>query len=187
MEQIEEFVMHTKRLSGIVVLFAIAGCGPTSESGGGSPPGAAPTFVYEPSTAGCARFTVYRSNANQSEVFVVHGDLEKLGIEEGVKEFDMATAPTELSVTVDMYSRPQKHLRLCTDFTDPESDKPVTWTADRGKVRIERFPPKQKDRPLPTFRVKVTVTDAEFRDPLGRSAKCPHTIVLDSPVGWFAG
>jgi hypothetical protein len=173
------------RISIILSTFAIAGCSPSGESG--PPPGAAPTFEYELSTAGCARFTVYRTNTNQTEVFVVQGDLDKLGIPEGVKDFDLASAPAELSVTVDMYPKPQKHLHLCTDIWDADSDKPFTWTAVRGKVRIERFPPEKNDGPMPTFRVKVTVTDAEFRDPLGHSAKCPHTIVLDSPVGWFAG
>jgi hypothetical protein len=161
------------------------GCSPSGESC--SPAGAAPTFEYQSSTSGCARFTVYRTNINRTEVFVVHSDLEKLGIQEGVKEFDLSSAPEHLSVTVDTYPKPQKHLLLCTDFTDPDSDSPFTWTAVRGTVRIERFPPEKKDGAAPTFRVKVAVTDAEFRDPLGRSAKCPHTIVLDSPVGWFAG
>ena len=188
--------MQTPLLSGTVILLAllIAGCntpdspksGPTT--GTVTNLGQAPKFEYELSTGGCARFTVYRSNKENTEVLVVHGDLDKLGIREGVKELDVSSAPKGPSVTVDMYPRPQKHLHLCTDFTHPDSDTPTTWTAIRGKVRIERFPPEKKEGFGPhTFRVKVTVSDAVFRDADGREAKCPKPIVLDAVVGWFAG
>jgi hypothetical protein len=39
----------------------------------------------------------------------------------------------------------------------------------------------------PIFRIKVTVTKAEFQGPAGRKVKCQKPIVLDTNVGWFAG
>jgi hypothetical protein len=146
-----------------------------------------PTFDYQ-KTDGCGRFTVYRTNADQSEAFIVHADLDALAKDQLDRDLDLAVHLKTITVTVDMFPRPQKHLHLCTDFTHPDSDPPTTWTAFRGKVRIERFAPEKKKEVGPsTFRVKVTVTDAEFRSPEGHEGKCPHPIVLDAVVGWFAG
>jgi hypothetical protein len=177
-----------------VPLCISVGCEPANQTtltSSNTPP---PTFEYV-QTDGCGRFVVYATNQGPSEIFVVSGDLDSLGIpEEGrVLEFDLANAPLilgqkSMSVSVEVYPRPQKHLHHCQDFTDPDSDKPTTWTATSGRVEIQRFPSHKKEEGrLSTFRLKVTVTDAEFQDPAGRKAKCPHPVILDATVGWFAG
>lgn len=121
-------------------------------------------------------------------MFVVWADADSIGIKEGVTEFDLMKSPKDLSVTIEVYPRPQKHLRHCQDFTDPESDKPTIWTAIGGRMQVQRFAPEKKaEAGPPNFRVKVTVSDAEFQDPSGRKAKCPDPVVLDTTVGWFAG
>jgi hypothetical protein len=176
------------RLAAIVLVPILAlACNRNSETGAGPPLGAMPTFEYG-STGGCSDFIVYTTNNGPTEVLVVSADVDRLGIKQGQTTFDLESAPKDLSVTIQLYPRPQKHLHLCTDFTDPESDKPVVWTAIRGKVTIERFAPDRRpEGAMSTFRVKVTVEDAVFQDLLGRSAKCPHQVVLDSTVGWVPG
>jgi hypothetical protein len=190
--------MWTKLACALALLSASVGCDRSGESGslggGDSATGKAPSFEYA-GTGGCARFLLYRTNQDVSEVFVVSGDLDSLGIpEQGrVLEFDLANAPVVLgqktiSVTVEMYPRPQKHLHHCQDFTDPDSDKPAIWTATSGRMQIQHFAPEKKaEAGPPLFRLKVTVTDAEFQDSSGRKATCPHPVVLDTTVGWFAG
>jgi quinol monooxygenase YgiN len=185
--------MSTKSTCLVVLLCAAIGCervnqtGSTTSSGGGTAGEKSPSFEYA-KTGGCARFHVYRTNQDQTEVFVVSADADNMRIKEGITEFDLATKPKGLTVTVESYPKPQKHLHHCQDFTDPESDKPEIWTAMSGRVSIERFPPEMKpEAGPPIFRVKVTVTDAEFQDASGRKAKCQKPVVLDTNVGWFAG
>ncbi|HKA07503.1 MAG TPA: hypothetical protein VKD71_09615 [Gemmataceae bacterium] len=179
--------MRPPRLPALFVLFLAMACNRPGETGSGSPLGAMPTFEYE-STGGCSNFIVYTTNKGPTEVLVVSADVDRLGIKQGRTTLDIESAPKDLSVTIQLYPRPQKHLHLCTDFTDPESDKSVVWTAVGGKIIIEKFAPDPRpEGTMPTFRVKVTVEDAVFHDVLGRSAKCPHAIVLDSTVGWVPG
>jgi hypothetical protein len=186
--------MWIKQTCVLVTLCIAVGCEPASQTtltSSSTPP---PSFEYL-QTGGCGRFTVYATNQGPTEVFVASGDLDSLGIpEEGrVLEFDLANAPLilgqkSISITVEMYPRPQKHLHHCQDFTDPESDKPTIWTGISGRLQIQRFAPDKKEEGrLSTFRLKVTVTEVEFQDPSGRKVKCSHPVVLDTTVGWFAG
>jgi hypothetical protein len=178
-----------RRIASVFLLLSFLGCNRAGGPGGGPhSSGKTPTFDYE-AASGCGRFHVYRTNKGSTEVFAVSGDLDELGLKEGVKEYDLEAAPKSVTVTVELYPKPQKHLHHCQDFTDPSSDKPEVWTATRGHVKIERFTPGKKDdrNPMPLFRVKVTVTDGEFRSPDGRTARCPHPVELDTQVGWFAG
>jgi hypothetical protein len=149
--------------------------------------GAVPTFEYT-ATSGCSDIIVYQTNHGPTETFVVSADSDQLGIKPGRSSFELASAPKDLSVTIRVYPRPQRHLHLCTDFTDPESDKPFVWTAVSGRVTIERFPPDPSPEGMSrTFRVKVTVEDAELTDMMGRRVKCPRPIILDTTVGWVPG
>jgi hypothetical protein len=55
-------------------------------------------------------------------------------------------------------------------------------------LTVERFAPgKPPDGARPTFRVKVAIEEAAFRDPSGRTVECPHPVVLDATVGWVPG
>ena len=146
-----------------------------------------PKFDYD-STAGCSDLIVYRTNKERSEVLVVLAEADSLGIKVGVNTFDLTTSRLDLSVAVRVYPRPQKHIQLCTDFLDPESDEPFIWLAVEGKLTVEQFPPDPKPGEMSkTYRVKVTLENAVFRGPPGRTAKCPHTITLDATVGWYPG
>jgi hypothetical protein len=146
-----------------------------------------PTFSYD-STGGCSDLILYRTNKEQSEALVVTADTDKLGLKVGVTAVDLAATPNGLDVVVRVYYRPQKHLHLCTDFLDPNSDTPGVWTAIGGKLTIERFPADPKPEGMSqTYRAKATIENAEFRGPTGYSVKCPHTITLDATVGWYPG
>src|SRR5262249_5575964 len=110
-------------------------------NGGSGPPGPAPfgpgpTFDFPPGGNGCSDIHLYLPNRDQSEVLDIWANSEKLGIKVGLNTFDLATASRDLSVKVNLYPKPQKHLRQCQDFTDPESDEPVVWTGVRGKVTV---------------------------------------------------
>lgn len=182
--------------------FLTTACDRPGDTGRTPPPGAAPsnsnvgagpsregvpTFEYG-GTGGCSHFLMYRADADRTEVFVVSAEMDRLGIKPGTTTFDLAKAPKELSVTVEMFPRPQRHLHLCTDYLDPESDKPVIWAAVRGKMTVERFPADPRpEGGIPTFRVKVTVERSAFQDPFGHKVECPRAIVLDSTVGWVPG
>ena len=170
-----------------LLLLPTLGCDRTGDPGTIPPNVRVPQFEYQ-ETSGCGRCTVYQTNSDKSEVFVVFANLDALLQKEGVAELNLEIHTKTISVSVNGYPRPQKHLHLCTDFTDPSSDPPEIWTGIRGKVWIERFPPeKGAEGPMPTFRVKVSVTEAEFRSAGGYVVKCPHEVVLDTTVGWTPG
>jgi hypothetical protein len=173
------------------LLLLATGC---DRSGGGSGPigptpfGPGPTFDYPAGGSGCSDIHLYLANRDQSEVLIVWADAERLGIKEGLNTFDLATASKDLSVTVNVYPRPQKHLRLCQDFTDPESDEPVVWTGVRGKVTVERFPnDRDAEGRQHTYQARATIEGVEFRDPAGRAVQCPTAITIEATVGWVPG
>lgn len=173
-----------RRLVVVGLLAAVAfGC----ERSGPPSGGPAPAFDYAEGSEGCGLFLVYRPNAAQSEAFVVHVDLDKVGLKEGAMTFDLSTPREGVSVTVEVYPRPQKMLHHCQDISDPDGDAPVVWTAVAGKLTVERLPPEKKGDGPATFRVKGSVEGAEFREPRGRTARCPQSIAFDAVVGWFAG
>ena len=196
--------MYRARLCMLAVLLVpVSACNRSGNSGPGTiaqwPPGTSapvpapspsspdPKFDYD-TTNGCADIIVYRVNKERSEVLVVQADVDKIGAKVGVSTFSLPTALLGLSVRVKMYPRPQKHIHLCTDFFDPDSDYPDEWTATEGKLTIERFRPDSKPEGMSqTYRAKVTLEDAVFRGPTGRTVKCPHTITLDTTVGWYPG
>jgi hypothetical protein len=167
-----------------------AGCtrtGPTGPSGGPAAGGPALAFDYVEGGGGCADFQLFGPNKEKSEVLVVRVDAERLEIREGIKNFDLAKAPDGLTATVNVYPRAQKHLHICQDFTDPESDEPVVWTAVRGTLTVERFPRDKAEGGNRTYRARVKLENAEFREPGGRTAACPHSLTLEATVGWYPG
>src|SRR5262245_22433029 len=146
-----------------------------------------PSFAYD-ATGGCSDLILYQTNTGQTEALVVTADTDMLGLKVGVTAFDLAAAPKDLDVAVRVFYRSQKHLNLCTDFLDPNSDTPGVWTAIAGKLTIERSSadPKSEGKSR-TYRARATIENAEFRGPTGYSVKCPHTVTLDATVGWYPG
>src|SRR5262245_32846849 len=166
--------MYRARLSALTLaLLSVSACDRSGNAGPGTiaqwptgtttsdtSSGPEPKFDYD-STNGCSDFIVYQTNKDRSEALVVIADDDKLGIKDGVTNLDLATARLDLSVKVRVYPRPQKHIHLCTDFLDPDSDEPIVWEAAEGKLTVERFPPDRKPEGKPkTYRVRLTLVDA---------------------------
>jgi hypothetical protein len=188
-------VCRTRKFILLVALLA-AGCTPagfTGPAGGPAPAGGpvsggrAPVFDYAEGGGGCADLQLFSPNQDKSEVLVVWADADRLGIQEGVTTFDLSKASEHLTVTVNVYRRPQKHLHTCQDFTDPESDEPVVWTAVRGTLTVERFPRDKAEGGNRIYRARVKLENAEFREPGGRTAVCPHPVTMEATVGWYPG
>jgi hypothetical protein len=177
-------VCRTRTFVLLVALLAV-GCTPAGSTGPTG--GRGPAFDYAEGGGGCADLQLFGPNKDQSEVLVVSADADRLGIKEGVKTFDLAKATDGLTVTVNVYPRPQKQLHICQDFTDPSSDEPVVWAAVRGTLTVERFPRDKAEGANRTYRARAKLENAEFRGPGGRTAACPHPVTLEATVGWYPG
>jgi hypothetical protein len=168
--------------------FLAASCTRTGSTGPGGEPaagGRVPTFDYAGEGSGCADIHLFITNKDKSEVLAVWADADQLGIKEGVTTFNLAKSSEHLSVAVNLYPRSQKHLHFCQDFTDPESDKPVVWVAVKGTLTVERLPRDKAEGGNRTYRARAKVENAEFREPGGRTAACPHSLTLEATVGWY--
>jgi hypothetical protein len=174
----------------LLVPLLAAGCTRTGSTGPGGEPaagGRAPTFDYAGEGSGCADIHLFITNKDKSEVLAVWADANQLRIKEGVTSFDLVKSSEHLAVTANVYPRAQKHLHFCQDFTDPSSDEPVVWTAVRGTLTVERFPRDKAEGGNRTYRARVKLEDAGFREPGGRTAACPHPVTLEATVGWYPG
>lgn len=129
----------------LVLAAVVVGCDRSGPPSGGP----APAFDYAEGSSGCGQCVVFRPNATKTEAIVIHVDADKIGLKEGVMTFDLATPRDGVSVTVEVYPRPQKTLHHCQDFTDRDADPPVVWTAVGGKLTVERLPPEKKTTARP--------------------------------------
>src|SRR5262249_60330020 len=119
------------RLPPLVVLCLAMASKRPGETGPGSPLGAMPTFEYE-STGGCLNFLVYTTNKGPTEVLAVSADVDRLGIKQGRTTLYIDSAPKDLSVTIQLNPRAQKHLQLCPAFTHAQPEQSDVRTAVGG-------------------------------------------------------
>jgi hypothetical protein len=149
----------------------------------------APTFQYvKKHEGGCHDLYLYKGSDDRREFLLVWADKKKLDLpEKGSKTFDLANAPKELKVTIDLWNRATE--RYCNDFTTAGTKIEATWKAVKGKITITLHGPgemlKEGGRILP--RASVRLEGVVFDDGAGHQATLKEETLTEVPYGWIPG
>ncbi len=156
-----------------------------------TPPAARqPKFEYR-DTDGCGRIYVYAFSEDHTEVLRVEWSLwTAMGLSnpqvttwEGTRTFDLAKAPEELAVAVDLHPSANYSL-YCTDVIYGRQER-VVWRAVAGTLSIQVG--KSTGPGYASCPVTIRLTGAVFVGPDGRQAAPSAPIVVNARAGRLVG
>lgn len=188
----ETIRMHLRNL--IPALFAalplfFCGCNKGENGGGGFFGGRTPTFQFaKEEEGGCGDLSLYKATADKRDYVLVNADKDKLKLKLfDSKEFDIAAAPDDVHVRIELWSSVPKFVPYCNCVRDG-SKLEATWTAKSGKVTITLgdFVDHPGD-PLRRYKASAKLENVVFQDDAGRKATLKEATITDVIVGWYAG
>ncbi len=146
-------------------------------------PGRAPSFAYADAD-GCGDLFLYGWSAERAESIAIRADKALLRLSAQPRVIDLAAQPVDLEVLADVYDRPQRRWRFCTDFiAHQEGERQETWRAVGGTVTIQLSEPGVRAGNPNQYRATVQIDNAEFMGPSGERVRAARPIRLTAVAG----
>jgi len=172
----------------IALPFALVSCN-GGENGGGVFAARTPTFKYvKAGEGGCGHVHLFKESEDKREFLLIRADKKPLGLpEKGSKEFDLAKAPEELAVQIELWTTAPKFIPYCNCVRD-SSKLEATWKAKAGKITITLHDPLAgEEGPVKRYKASAKLERVVFEDDAGRKATLKEETITEVIVGWFAG
>jgi hypothetical protein len=147
-----------------------------------------PTFNFDKKQeGGCAAVLFYKLTADSKEALTIWANKKKLGLpDKGAKSFDLAGAPDDLRVQIDLWEKAPRFRRYCNDI-GADTKIEATWKAKKGKLTITYHGPAgEKNRP-DLFKASARLEGVVFEDGKGNQATLQEETITEVLVGWYAG
>jgi len=139
---------------------------------------------------GCDDLSLYAWNDTQTEVLVAVFPAPELKLDVGTYTFDLASAPSGVTIRIDSFTKYGGPLPYCTDYVLPGQERhPKSyWKASAGRAVLKIGPrgsaPK---RGLRAYRATLRLENLVFIDDVGTEVRHPDPVTLTGIVGWTQG
>jgi hypothetical protein len=137
-----------------------SGSSGTSANPPPGPPGPRdrPQSSFAGAHAGCGDMFVYRASVDGTQYVTVSIDTRSLGLSVGQSDtIDLASAPANVRVSVDVYASPPTGATYCTHAGADTGPARTTWEAEAGTLTVELRPDPAADSAAPSPRYRASV------------------------------